>query len=64
MSRNDKEAREIIEAEDRLRHMQDLSRLIDAHASAVHKEMEPWKERRKLNHFTQEYEDLFRGNRR
>lgn len=53
----------LAEAESALRHMQDMGKQIDARESVVHEEMAPWSDRLRRNHFIQEYEELFRGNK-
>lgn len=64
MARSDKEAHDIVDSENRLKHQQDLARLIDAHGQVVHKTMTPFKERRIANHFFEEYDKLWKGNKR
>lgn len=50
-------------AEAVLAHMKDLQRLIDARGPHIHEQMKPFHDRLEANHFTQEYDDLFKGNR-
>jgi hypothetical protein len=63
MFKDKDEKKALSEAEDALRHMEDMSKQIDARESVVHKQMAPFKLRLARNHFLQEYEELFRGNR-
>jgi hypothetical protein len=51
------------EAHQALSFQQDMSRLIDAKFPVSHRIFQPLKERKIRNHFTKEYEDLWRGNR-
>jgi len=59
----DADKKALAEAENALRHMEDMGKQIDARESVVHEQMAPFKERLVRNHFIQEYEELFRGNR-
>lgn len=54
---------ELERAESTLLHMEDIGKIIAARAPVVHKETQPWRDRLVRNHFIQEYEELFRGNR-
>jgi len=59
----DDDKKALAEAENALRHMEDMSKQIDARESVVHEQMAPYRSRLARNHFIQEYEELFRGNR-
>lgn len=59
------DARKAVEADNALAHQRDLARLIDAKKATISREMEPWRERRRTNHFLEEYSELIkRGNRK
>lgn len=58
---NDK--RKAINAEIALRFVKDTSRLIDNMGPEISRLMEPIKQRHQINHFMEEYEDLFRRTR-
>lgn len=63
-SRDKEEDKRALEAaENTLRHMKDMEKQIDARESVVHEQMAPYKTRLARNHFMQEYEELFRGNK-
>lgn len=64
MPRNEKETQELVDSEIRLRHMEDVARSIDAREDAVHAAAAPYTARKLRNHFTQEYDELWKGNRR
>jgi hypothetical protein len=52
-----------IDAEFAVRFVQDQKRLIDAMAPVSKALSEPLAERKRVNHFTEEYEDLYRRKR-
>lgn len=54
---------ELMKAQNALLHMQDIKKQIEARGPVVHSETQPWRDRLVRNHFIQEYEELFRGNR-
>jgi hypothetical protein len=62
-SHKEEDKKALLNAENALQHMEDMSRQIDARESVVHEEMAPWKGRLARNHFIQEYEELFKGNK-
>lgn len=63
----DQENAEIVqrtrEAHQALKFQQDMTKQIEARAPEVQKLMAPFRERRLRNHFIQEYDRLWRGNR-
>jgi len=59
----DEDRKALVEAENALHHMEDMQKQIDAREEVIHREMTPWRGRLARNHFIQEYEELFRGNR-
>lgn len=63
-SRNkDEDKKALANAETALAHMEDMSKQIAAREEVIHEQMKPYKGRLARNHFIQEYEELFRGNR-